>query len=709
MLETGMFLVDRYEILSQVGVGGMADVYKAKDHILGRIVAIKVLKAEFSEDINFVTKFRTEAQSAAGLEHPNIVNIYDVGSENGLHFIVMEYVEGITLKTYIEKKGQLSFKEATSIAIQVARGIETAHNKEITHRDIKPQNIIISTEGKVKVTDFGIARAISSNTISSEVMGSVHYASPEQARNGFIDGRSDIYSLGIVMYEMVTGRVPFDGETTVAVAIQHLQEEMVEPSSYAPELPISYEKIVLKSTQKNPERRYQTIGELLADLRKALVTPDEDFVVIAPVVLGDTRIINGNELDEIQNSANDADLESENGFASVDDEEEEEEFEEDDNEDASGFLDPKMEKIVTIGGVALAAVIVIIVAFLAGNIIFDMMNFGGSDTESQQTESTQNTETDDTEEVEQVEMIDILDMSVKEAKEELEDIGLELNVVAYKESEEEDGTILEQSEPAGNMVDKGSTISVVVAGTNVNVEKVEVPSVVNATEEDAYNKLTAKGFLVTREYATSDTVAKGYVVSQTPEGGSKEGKGTRVTIVISTGQNTKTVPNLVGKTESEAVAKLKELGFVANVVKQSSGGKQPAGKVFEVQGAGSEKPVGSIIIVYVSNDEEPETAKVPDLAGKKQADAEKTLKDLGFKVTVKTGTNDVYNKGVVFKVDGVGTEKEIGSTITIYVSTGSADENTDSSEDSGNGSTGSSEDEGTGTGTGTGIGTGGAN
>ena len=220
MLTEGMFLVDRYEIISKVGAGGMSDVYKAKDHILGRIVAIKVLKHEFSEDINFVTKFRTEAQSAAGLEHPNIVNIYDVGSECGLHFIVMEYVEGITLKTYVEKKGQLSFKEATSIAIQVARGIEAAHNKNITHRDIKPQNIMISTEGKVKVTDFGIAKAISSNTVSSDAMGSVHYASPEQARNGFIDGRSDIYSLGIVMYEMVTGRVPFDGETTVAVAIQ---------------------------------------------------------------------------------------------------------------------------------------------------------------------------------------------------------------------------------------------------------------------------------------------------------------------------------------------------------------------------------------------------------------------------------------------------------------------------------------------------------
>ena len=328
MLEIGSFLSDRYEILSKVGAGGMSDVYKAKDHILSRFVAIKVLKQEFSEDSSFVTKFRAEAQSAAGLEHPNIVNIYDVGSENGLYYIVMEYVEGITLKTYIEKKGQLSFKESASIAIQVARGIEAAHNKNIIHRDIKPQNIIISTDGKVKVTDFGIAKATSSNTISSDVMGSVHYASPEQARNGFVDGRSDIYSLGIVMFEMVTGRVPFDGDTTVAVALQHLQEEIARPSIYAPDLPISFEKIILKCTQKTPDRRYQTIEELLTDIRRSLAHPDEDFVTIAPLVDGGkTKVISPEELDKIKEGRgvaedlNDDDTDADNGDEYADDEE----------------------------------------------------------------------------------------------------------------------------------------------------------------------------------------------------------------------------------------------------------------------------------------------------------------------------------------------------------------------------------------------------
>ena len=294
MLEIGSFLSDRYEILSKVGAGGMSDVYKAKDHILSRFVAIKVLKQEFSEDSSFVTKFRAEAQSAAGLEHPNIVNIYDVGSENGLYYIVMEYVEGITLKTYIEKKGQLSFKESASIAIQVA---------------------------------------------SSDVMGSVHYASPEQARNGFVDGRSDIYSLGIVMFEMVTGRVPFDGDTTVAVALQHLQEEIARPSIYAPDLPISFEKIILKCTQKTPDRRYQTIEELLTDIRRSLAHPDEDFVTIAPLVDGGkTKVISPEELDKIKEGRgvaedlNDDDTDADNGDEYADDEEDDEDMDDEDDD-----------------------------------------------------------------------------------------------------------------------------------------------------------------------------------------------------------------------------------------------------------------------------------------------------------------------------------------------------------------------------------------
>ena len=274
MIKLGMLIGGRYEVLEKIGTGGMSDVYKAKDQKLNRFVAVKVLKQEFSENRNFVSKFRVEAQAAAGLMHPNIVNVYDVGEEEGIHYIVMELVEGITLKKYIEKKVRLTTKEAISIAIQVAMGIEAAHNNHIIHRDIKPQNIIISKEGKVKVTDFGIAKAASSNTLTSNVMGSVHYTSPEQARGGFSDEKSDIYSLGVTIFEMLTGRVPFNGDTTVAIAIKHIQDPMPFLRDFVPEIPVSVENIVMKCTQKSADRRYQSMGEMIADLKHSLINPD---------------------------------------------------------------------------------------------------------------------------------------------------------------------------------------------------------------------------------------------------------------------------------------------------------------------------------------------------------------------------------------------------------------------------------------------------
>ncbi len=281
----------------------MADVYKAKDHKLNRFVAVKVLKPEFREDATFVKKFRSEAQAAAGLTHPNIVNVFDVGDDEGVYYIVMELIEGITLKDYISKKGKLSVKEATSIAIQVSMGLEAAHSHGIVHRDVKPQNIIISMDGKVKVTDFGIARAASSNTISSNVMGSVHYSSPEQVRGGYSDEKSDIYSLGITLYEMVTGRVPFDGDTTVAIAIKHLQEEIVPPSVYAPELPHSLEQIIMKCTQKSVDRRYNKMEDVIEELKHSLIDPQGDFVKLTSVDTdAKTVVISDEELGEIKHT-----------------------------------------------------------------------------------------------------------------------------------------------------------------------------------------------------------------------------------------------------------------------------------------------------------------------------------------------------------------------------------------------------------------------
>ena len=616
MLEIGSFLSDRYEILSKVGAGGMSDVYKAKDHILSRFVAIKVLKQEFSEDSSFVTKFRAEAQSAAGLEHPNIVNIYDVGSENGLYYIVMEYVEGITLKTYIEKKGQLSFKESASIAIQVARGIEAAHNKNIIHRDIKPQNIIISTDGKVKVTDFGIAKATSSNTISSDVMGSVHYASPEQARNGFVDGRSDIYSLGIVMFEMVTGRVPFDGDTTVAVALQHLQEEIARPSIYAPDLPISFEKIILKCTQKTPDRRYQTIEELLTDIRRSLAHPDEDFVTIAPLVDGGkTKVISPDELDKIKEGRgvaedlNDDDTDADNDDEYADGEDDDDEYDESllDDDDDGKLLNPKMDKAITIMGIVTAVIIVIVIIYLALSVA-GVFKFGGKkNSESQQTESQTQTESESESETQtetEGQMIDIRGMSVDDAQKAVDRLKLDLTVFAFetKQSDKKDGTILEQDVKAGDTVKRGSQINVVIAGKGDSTsEMVKIPSVIGKTKSSAKSTLESAGFSVTFEYGDyNNSVAADVVTAQSPSAKNQAAKGSTVTVTLSPGQKPITVPNVVGASQSQAESALAGAGLKYTYADSQYSDTVAAGNVISQTKSGETVAAGTTITLTLS-------------------------------------------------------------------------------------------------------------
>ncbi len=552
MLREGTYIANRYEIVGKAGTGGMADVYKAKDHTLGRFVGIKVLKQEFSEDVNFVTKFRTEAQSAAGLEHPNIVNIYDVGSENSMHYIVMEYVEGITLKTYIEKKGRLSFKEAVSIAIQVGRGIEAAHSKHIIHRDIKPQNIMISTEGKVKVTDFGIARVTTSNTINADVMGSVHYSSPEQARNGFVDGKSDIYSLGIVMYEMVTGRVPFDGESTVAIAIQHLQEEMVAPSAYAPDLPVSIEKIILKCTQKSPDRRYDNIGDLLLDLKRALINPDEDFVVMVPLGQQEkTKVVKPDEVESIKRRSRDVYYQEEK-------EEPQEEAEEEEEEDDDGFLNPKMEKAVTIMGIVAAVIIVIIIVYIGGS-FFGLFRFGGGSGEDEPDgEPIQKVQDEEDEDAGKVEMIDIKNMTFDEAKNALNTIHLGIERDGEESSDTyAEGRIISQSEEKGTMLEENTTIKVVIS---TGVGEVPVPNVMGMDKATAETTLKAQGFYPSFDYDYSDQ-ENDKVISQSPVGDTKAKKGETVTVILSRGKEPIRMPNVLRKPEADAKAELGALGL----------------------------------------------------------------------------------------------------------------------------------------------------
>ena len=560
MLKAGVYIADRYEIVGKVGAGGMADVYKAKDHTLGRFVGIKVLKQEFSEDMNFVTKFRTEAQSAAGLEHPNIVNIYDVGSENAMYYIVMEYVEGITLKTYIEKKGQLSFKEAVSIAIQVGRGIEAAHNKHIVHRDIKPQNIIISTEGKVKVTDFGIARATNNNTINSEVMGSVHYASPEQARNGFVDGKSDIYSLGIVMYEMVTGRVPFDGESAVAIAIQHLQEEMVNPSAYAPDLPVSLEKIILKCTQKSPDRRYATISDLLMDLKKALISPDEDFVVLVPIGHQEkTRVMKQEEVESIKQQTRDIYYEE-----AAQDEDQEPEDEDDEDEDDEGFLNPKMEKAVTIMGIVAAVIIVVIIVYIGGSFL-GLFRFGAKKDDAKAPDKVESQDQEDEDDKvgkkdqETVEMIELRGKTYEEAMNALNTIGLGIRRAGEESSDQyEQGQIVSQSKEAGSEVEKNTTIDVTISS---GAGEFEVPSLAGLDKDAAELKLKEFGLTGNYDFVYSDDIPNGIMVSQTPEAGAKAKKGDTITVMLSRGPEPIVMIDVQNLPEAEAKAQLQALGL----------------------------------------------------------------------------------------------------------------------------------------------------
>ena len=518
MIKIGMLIGERYEILEKIGTGGMSDVYKAKCHKLNRFVAVKVLKQEFSENENFVSKFKVEAQAAAGLMHPNIVNVYDVGNENGIYYIVMELVEGITLKKYIEKKARLSVKEAISIAIQVSMGIEAAHNNHIIHRDIKPQNIIISKDGKVKVTDFGIAKAATSNTITSNVMGSVHYTSPEQARGGFSDEKSDIYSLGITLFEMLTGRVPFYGDTTVAIAIKHIQEPIPSPREYVPEIPISVEQIVYKCTQKSPDRRYQSMGELTEDLKRSLMTPDEDFVKMAdPDEEASTRVIGAGDVKEIKKQVQKRSSVTGDSIRLRKEVEEERsrkkkvkttkqsELEEEDEDEE---YDPRMEKIITILAVIAAIIIGVIVIFLVGRAM-GVFPSGGSE---QQTEV--NTE-----------------QSSQESQ-----------------TENEAGGFLSGQETVG------------------------LPNVEGWPFAEASAKLKQSGYEVAKEEVFSDTIESGNVVSQSPQAGTQLKSGEKVTLRVSLGkeQTQVRVPNVIGLSEMDAVVTLTEAGLKPGEITQTT-------------------------------------------------------------------------------------------------------------------------------------------
>ena len=584
MLKTGTIIAERYEILGKIGTGGMADVYKAKDHKLNRFVAVKVLKPEFREDTTFIRKFRSEAQAAAGLTHPNIVNVFDVGDDGGVYYIVMELIEGITLKEYIAKKGKLSIKEATSIAIQVSMGLEAAHNHGIVHRDVKPQNIIISTDGKVKVTDFGIARAASSNTISSNVMGSVHYSSPEQVRGGYSDEKSDIYSLGITLYEMVTGRVPFDGDTTVAIAIKHLQEEMVPPSVYTENLPYSLEQIILKCTQKSVGRRYEKMEDVIADLKHSLIDPQGNFVTLSSVDNeAKTVVISDEELGEIKSTPRTSsqkpevdDLEEE--IYDTDYDQDEDDYEEAPKRKKSAKKKKGPNTAVTIVALLAGAVVLVGAIFAIGK----ASGIIGSDG----TENTQKTE-QETASADQDGMVAVPNLVGKtedEAAALLEEEKLGKQMIGEENSTQEKGRISSQDIPAGTKVEQYTTIKYYISKGQ---QEITIPELSGQTGVDAQQTLEDLGLTVTvqKEYSEADDsgwplVEPGYVMSVSPEAGTSMKSGDSVTLTVSRGLDhgdTAQIPNVVGMTKNEALTALGKWVDIQITEQQST--EVPAGQV----------------------------------------------------------------------------------------------------------------------------------
>jgi eukaryotic-like serine/threonine-protein kinase len=569
-LREGTYLQNRYEVLSRVGSGGMSDVYKALDHKLNRTIAIKVLKEEYSADPAFVSKFKIEAQSAAGLSHPNIVQVYDVVDEGELHYIVMELVEGVTLKNFIKAKVMLANREATGIAIQIAQGIEAAHQLGIVHRDIKPQNIILSSDGKVKVADFGIAKAASQQTLMSEAMGSVHYISPEQAKGEMTDARGDIYSLGITMFEMVTGRLPYEGDNTVSVAIAHVEKPMPLPSTYNPSVSRALEFIILKCTQKKPERRYQSISETIVDLRRAMIDPDADLSSQAVSEDDDpsrTKPISQRELGEIN-----ARVSAGNAGQRQTKPQRTRKAEHIDDEPEDYHDHIFSEKLVTAGGV-LFSVLIIAVAIFIGIKVFRSVAPTISQVAST-AETTADSSLKDTE----VYVPDVVGKSEDVAKAMLLESSLEIK---YSDPQSSDtvpeGSVISQEPEGGSVAMRWTEVYVVLSSGSLTEDLTQLDligkegSVVRAALED-------KGYIVQMSEETSDTVEKDRVCRVDPENPTK---GATVTVYVSKGSESELVkvPTLIGQTEDVAIGLLVDSQLVPGEVSSVSSVTVPAGTV----------------------------------------------------------------------------------------------------------------------------------
>ena len=536
--------------------------------------------------------------------------MYDVGVENGIYYIVMELVEGITLKKYIEKRGKLPYKEAVSIAIQVANGMDAAHQHNIVHRDIKPQNIIISKEGKVKVTDFGIAKVASSATINTSAsMGSVHYISPEQARGGYSDERSDIYSLGITIFEMLTGTVPFDGDSAVAVAVQHIQDSIPAPSQLVEGIPVSVDKIVLKCTQKKTDRRYQSASELIADLKKSLVMPDEDFVNLGSVYDGamakpyDTDSETKDEPDD-----DDDELLTEGAKLDADNESDDELLDSDsDDDDIDDERNDKLELVMKCIGIGIAVIILMITIFvvikLVGNGKSTAKNNRASVEETTASLSNNKNSSD------MVEVPNVVGMTKEDAIKALNKLGLGYKAVTQSSDTVAEDCVISQGNVGGSKVEKNSQIVLTISSGKENKE-VSVPNVKGRSEQEARELIEAANLVASVDYEYSDTVDAGNVIKYSPSGSVSE--GSTVTISVSRGKKVTnvTVPNVLGMSESLASQTLDSANLKVTV-KYETSSKAEYGTVTSQTpySAGDSVPSGTTITIYVSHYQQSSTTQ----------------------------------------------------------------------------------------------------
>lgn len=544
----GQVLADRYKIIEEVGIGGMAIVYKAEDLLLRREVAIKVLKDQYSEDSEFSDKFEIEAQSAASLTYPNIVSIYDVGSEKignrNVQYIVMELIKGKTLKEIIVDKGHLSNEEAVDYSKQIAEALKAAHKNNIIHRDIKPQNIMVTEEGMAKVTDFGIARISTSATITytSSILGTVHYISPEQAKGKFIDYKSDLYSLGIVMYEMVTGRVPFDAENSVGIALKHIQDEVMAPKKINPDVSDKLNDIILKCLEKNPADRYLSAQDLIDDLNS------KDIYLVTD--LEETQSFNIPEEDNISIYAS--------NNTRVDEE------------------DQKPRTLRNILLTAILALVVVTVAFFALSSIKDRM-----------TESL-------------IIVPDVLNKSEDEAVATLEGMDLDYNIIRRENKDVLEGFVFEQEPVSGTEGDQDSTVFLVVSDKE---EEVLMPNILGRSIEEARDILASESMTIDSERYEESSAEEGTVISQTPEPGDKISNQSQVSLVISQGEKEyATMPDILGSSQTAAVSSIIDSGLVVGDIERMYSDEYPEGTVmWQMYDEGVELERGTTVDLIVSS------------------------------------------------------------------------------------------------------------